>query len=185
VSDTPLLTIYTPTYRRPKGLARCRASVQAQTASELVEHLVVEDTVGVGVDGMHAGIIEQAQRARGQWFFVLSDDDVLPDVQVVEDFARLVSGGLEADVVMAHGRIGTMTYPSPQCWRARPQQGHVSLSNWFVRTEIACTIPYGRRYEGDFDHIAAVWDAGYRFAWWPRLVCLAPGWNRGRPEEGA
>lgn len=182
--DAPLLTIYTPTYRRPQGLARCRESVAAQTAVARVQHLVIEDTVGLGIDGMYAAMPQHHDAVRGQWVYVLSDDDVLPDPLVVEEFARLAEA-TDADVIMAHAQIGPFVYPSPHCWQAPPEQGHVTLSNWFVRREVFVRVPYGARYEGDYDFIAGCWARGLRFAWWPRLVCVAAGWSRGAPEEGA
>lgn len=180
-----LLTIYTPTYRRPQGLARCRASVAAQRAAAHIQHLVIEDTVGLGVGGMFAAIPQHHGRVAGQWVYVLSDDDVLVDPFVVTEFAAFVAAHPEAAVVMAHAQIGSVRYPSDDCWRARPREGGVTLANWFVRREVFVSVPYGHRYEGDYDHIAACWDRGHVFAWWPRLVCRAAGWGRGAPEAGA
>lgn len=178
----PFLTIYTPTHRRPQALQRCQASVAAQGAG--VQHLIIPDEVGLGVGGMFAAIPEHHAKVRGKWVFVLSDDDVLPDSGVVAEFRAVVAVNPEAEVVMAFARIGPITYPTPGCWQAPPAEGHVTLSNWFVRREVFVSVPYGARYEGDYDHIAEVWRRGHRFAWWPRLVCLATGWNRGRAEEG-
>lgn len=178
---TPILTIYTPTYRRPEGLRRCKASVAAQTRADLVQHLIIEDTVGLGIHGMYAAMPQHHGAVAGEWVYVLSDDDTLADARVVEEFAALPLLD-EADVVMCRSTIGGRVFPSPLCWAAPPVCGYVTLANWFVRAEVFRSVPYGARYEGDYDHIAEAWRRGLRFAWWDRLVCVAEDWGRGRPE---
>jgi hypothetical protein len=173
---TPFLTIYTPTYKRPKGLEQCRASVRAQDDPG-IEHLIIEDTVGLGVGGMFADIPNHP--VRGEWVYFLSDDDRLADPQVVSDFR---AQAFDADVVMCRSTIGQHIFPSAQCWGHVPLLGHVTLSNWIVRADVWRSVPYGEHYEGDFAFIRACWDRGLRFAWWDRFICHADGWGQGRPE---
>jgi hypothetical protein len=173
-----LLTIYTPTFRRPQQLARCRASVAAQTDGDY-QHIIVEDHIGLGVAGMFRDIPTHYAHIAGEWVYFLSDDDVLTDPNVIADFR---AQAFDADVVMAKSTIGEYTFPLAHCWRAEPREAGVTLSNWIVRREVWCSVPYGHRYEGDFDHIAECWRRGLRFAWWDRVICHAEGWGRGRPE---
>ena len=180
----PLLTIYTPTHRRPQGLARCIASVEAQTDRD-VQHLIIEDTIGVGVAGMFAAIPRHHDKILGEWVFILSDDDVLPDAEVVADLRQVIDANPEAEVIMGHCQIGGIVYPTFVSWGTAPAEGHVTMSGWIVRREVFVSVPYGHRYEGDFDFIHACWERGLHFTWWPRLLCRAAGWGRGAPEEGA
>ena len=61
------LTIYTPTYRRPLLLAECRASVAAQSDPDY-QHLIIEDTVGVGVEGMFLAVRDNVGLIDGDTF---------------------------------------------------------------------------------------------------------------------
>jgi hypothetical protein len=56
----PFLTFYTPSYRRPHGLAKCLASVQMQTIVSEIEQIVIPDHVGLGVGGMFAQVSRYA-----------------------------------------------------------------------------------------------------------------------------
>lgn len=177
---SPLLTIYTPTYRRPQLLARCQASVAAQTDQD-IQHLIIRDEVGLGVGGMFAAMPSHMADVAGEWVYVLSDDDYLTDPQVVAEFRAFAEAHPAAEIIMCRQLIGGVRYP--RTWMAPPELGAVSLSCWFVRRAVFARIPYGCRYEGDFDFIAAVWAAGLPIAWWDRVVCDAPhGWGRGEPE---
>jgi hypothetical protein len=175
------LTIYTPTYRRPISLQRCIMSVAAQSERDY-QHLVIEDTVGLGVDGMFRDVPNHHAAIEGEYVYFLCDDDVLADSHVVRDMRAFIEANDRPDVVMAYATIGPLMFPYPQCWQAEPKEGFVTLANWAVRAEVWRAVPYGNRYEGDYEFIAECWRRGYRFAWWDRLICRAPGWNRGAPE---
>jgi len=45
------LSVYTPTYKRPQALARCKASVAAQTIP--TEHVIIVDEIGIGIGRGH------------------------------------------------------------------------------------------------------------------------------------
>ncbi len=178
----PFLTIYTPTFRRPKQLERCKASVAAQTEGGY-QHVVVVDDIGIGVAGMFRDIPEHHADIAGDYVYFLSDDDVFADADVIRDLKQFAQAADFPDVIMARSSIGPLLYPMPQCWRAEPVQGGVTLSNWIVRRHVWLSVPYGGRYEGDVDFIAACWASGLRFAWWDRHICHAEGWGRGQPEK--
>lgn len=173
------LTLYTPTYQRPQGLARCVASVQAQTDQD-IEHLIIRDEVGLGVAGMFADIPNHP--VSGEYVYFLSDDDYLADPGVVAGLRQALRQQGDPDVLMCRSTIGQHIFPSAQCWGHVPLLGHVTLSNWIVRRAVWEAVPYGEHYEGDFSFIRACWDRGLRFAWWDRFICHADGWGQGRPE---
>ena len=86
----PFMTFYTPTYKRPTFLAMCRRSVQAQTCRDF-QHMVIVDDTGIGVEGMFRDIRRHADQIRGEYVFILADDDLLLDplgLRQVRDFAR-------------------------------------------------------------------------------------------------
>lgn len=177
----PFLTIYTPTFRRPALLERCRASVEAQTDGSY-QHAVVVDEIGVGVAGMFRDIATHHAALTGEYVYFLSDDDQFADNAVVADLHAFALANPDADVIMCKAQIGPYTFPLPQCWEAAPIEGGVTLANWVVKKHVWESVPYGVRYEGDLDFIAECWRRDLRFAWYDRLICKADGWGRGRPE---
>ena len=84
---SPFISFYTPTYRRPKQLSACLASVSAQRGIEpgTIEQVVIADHVGVGIDGMYARVASYAEALHGIYVHFLSDDDVLAGPHVVAD----------------------------------------------------------------------------------------------------
>lgn len=173
------LTIYTPTYKRPRKLERCKASVAMQREQDY-QHLIIEDTVGLGVAGMFQDIPAHHAEIQGDYVYFLSDDDVLVDEGIVGELKQFVEDTGSPDVVMARVTIGTSMLPG--VWMSEPREGAVTLSNWIVKREVWEAVPYGNRYEGDADFIIECWRRKYRFAWWDRYICHAEGWGRGQPE---
>jgi GT2 family glycosyltransferase len=175
------LTVYTPTHRRPKLLANCCASVQAQTNE--VQHLIVRDEVGIGIKGVFADIPNHASEVKGEYVLVLSDDNEL----VGEDFAEeLRDFALKHDwpkvIVFKLDLVGRLL-PNGSSWGREPQIGYIDLSSFVVRRDVWVRHAgdWGKRYEGDYDFIRRLWDE-YEFAWWDRLGVRALQIGRGRPE---
>jgi len=177
------LTIYTPTYKRPTFLALCVESVEEQTIRAEIQHIVVEDLVGVGIEGMFAEIPAHLAEFEGEYVYVLQDDDRLaaPDVvQVVKQFVRQRQ---YPEVVMVKSRKGGGRLPT--YWGERPVECHVDLGNYVVRCDVFRdhVSEFGSRYNGDFDFIDGLWTAGHRFEWCDVMFARAMARGLGRPES--
>lgn len=151
---TPFITFYTPTYRRPRGLAACLESVRTQTAVDAIEQIVIPDHIGIGIAGMYRSIPDYADCVHGDYVHVLADDDVLASPTVVEqvrDFAR--KHDHPALILVAVRKNGSVILPS---WP--PALGAIDLGNMIVRGDVweAHAGAYGSRYEGDYDFAAAL-----------------------------
>lgn len=179
----PFLSVFTPTYQRPAMLELCRKSVRSQTAR--TEHVVVEDTIGVGIDGMYAAMPEHAGKPTGEYVMVLSDDNILTDEFFAAELRQIALQQDSPDVIVFKGQIDVTTQPAS--WGGEPRITMIDLSCFAVKREIwqRHAEDWGERYEGDFDFIHALWRAGYRFFWWDRLVFRALQISRGAPEEVA
>jgi hypothetical protein len=178
-----MLTVLTPTFRRPVGLKMCQASVAGQHRTEQIQHLVVRDDVGLGVGGMYAALPQVNDLIRGAWVYVLSDDDVLIYPRVVDLISTVELEQPDTAVIMVRMLCNGRILPWPQCWEAPPQCGGVTLSNWIVRRDAHIATPYGARYEGDYDHVTALWSKGYKFAWVDVIVAASQdGAHHGQPE---
>lgn len=183
LNPSPLLTVITPTYRRPQQLEACLRSVGAQTAAHEIQHIVLPDHVGHGiVDGLYARLAWYAPVVRGRYVNILCDDDVLADETLVSSLASFVEARQSPPVVMARVRKGHMELPScaPE---GPPQCGHVDMTSYIVRADVwqAHVHDYGKVYEGDYWHAKAVYDAGYATTYWPALWAIG-GASNGRPE---
>jgi glycosyltransferase involved in cell wall biosynthesis len=157
---TPFLSLYTPTYRRPHGLARNLASVQAQTAVDDLEQIVIPDHVGVGIDGMYARVPRYAHAVHGRYVAFLCDDDVLAGPTVVEQVrTHATHAGQPALIVVRTQKNGAI-WPTGEYWP--PRLGAIDLNCLIVRSDIwrSHVHCYGKRYEGDFDFAESLWQHG-------------------------
>jgi hypothetical protein len=179
----PFLSIYTPTHRRPTLLATCRQSIQDQTIREQIQHVVVEDLEGVGIGGMFAEIQFHVGELRGQYVYVLQDDDVLAGPDVVGRLRVFAIANKTPGVVMVRNKKRSMIMPT--YWGERPRRNHVDLGSYVVRQDVfaAHAADFAPQYQGDFAFIDAVWEAGWRFTWCDLHFARALGDpGLGRPE---
>lgn len=157
---TPFLSFYTPTYRRPQGLAKCLASVQGQTAVSEIEQVVIPDHVGVGVGGMFAKVQHYADAIHGQYVHILADDDVLASPDVVAQVKAFAEAEGFPALIIVDAKKGDATWPAGQIWP--PVCGQIDLGCGIVRADIwkAHVADYKPVYEGDFTFFQALHRAG-------------------------
>lgn len=179
----PFVTFYTPTYNRPNLLYRCERSVRQQLDQDL-QHLIIEDFVGIGIVEMFRQVSWHAARVQGMYVYMLQDDDALLDERVVGDFKEFV-GRKWPPVVICKVHIGRREFPPDAVWEQEPQIRKIDMGSYFVRADVwkrhACD--FGQRYEGDFDFIYKLWEDGYDFAWWKRVVAFKQAIGKGLPES--
>lgn len=178
---TPFISFYTPSYKRPQQLARCLASVSAQTMASEIEQIVIPDHVGIGIDGMYRQLPIYAPTLRGRYVHFLADDDVLSSpaaVEALEDFAMARDC---PPVIICKVEKGGSVYPCPL--EGQPVMGAIDLGCVITRNDIwqQHVYDYQPCYEGDFWHVDALWRAGYPFAFWDYLF-MRGAVNRGAPE---
>jgi hypothetical protein len=173
------LSIYVPTYKRPKALADCLASIEAQTDQDL-EVVLIKDEIGIGIDGMYADIQNHIDEVHGDYVFVLSDDNLITDIDFVKRLKKVVDEYNPDVIVFKNEIVGIL----PSIWDAKPQLGHIDLSCFVVRSDIwkANADKWGKRYEGDYDFINSLWEQGYQFYWLDVVAVKAQRISRGQPE---
>ncbi len=159
---TPFITFLTPAYRRPKGLATCLASVQTQTAVARIQQIVLVDHVGVGIAGMYASLPPYREVVHGQYVHILCDDDVLASPTVVEQVEQFAKDRRYPAVIVVSAEKGGLVWPSGDPWP--PQMGLIDLGCILTRADVwrEHVTDYGKRYEGDFDQMQALFAAGHR-----------------------
>lgn len=158
---TTFLTLYTPTFRRPAGLAACMASVQAQTVLERIEHVIIPDYVGIGIAGMFARIPLYASAVHGQYVHVLGDDDVLSAPDVVERVELFATQHDCPPIIVVRVKKGDWDLPIGQCWP--PVYCQIDLGCLVTRADVwqQHVNDYGRSYEGDYVFASTLARAGY------------------------
>lgn len=178
---TPFLTLYTPTYRRPKGLAACLASVQAQTAVSEIEHLVIPDHVGVGIEGMYARVPDYVDAVHGEYVHLLADDDVLAGPDVVARVKAFAEDRGFPPVILVKALKGALELPFGSIWP--PVCSHIDLGCIITRADVwkRHAGDYGKVYEGDYLFAKALFDAGHRAEFLP-MRFLVGAVSRGMPE---
>jgi hypothetical protein len=169
---TPFLSIYTPSLR-PAGLVRCMASVDAQTVRDRIQHVIARDYARVGIiEALYRWPAIYAPALIGDYVTLMADDDELETPTVVEQLMGIASDHGQPDVliVQSHKRslyeeFGSLPYEQ----HGPPMEGRIDLGSVVTRRDVWLqhVADYARhnRYEGDFDHVRAMWDAGRRFVY--------------------
>ena len=129
----PFLSLYTPTYKRPTGLARCLASVAQQTAVADIEQIVIVDHLGIGIDGMYARIPDYAGAVHGDYVHVLADDDELAGPDVVQTVRDCAEANGHPAVILVAVQKGGLVLTSP-AWP--PVLGGIDLGSMIVRRDV-------------------------------------------------
>jgi glycosyltransferase involved in cell wall biosynthesis len=180
---TPFLTIYTPAYRRPRGLIALMASIQAQTWADRVQHVIAPDYAGVGlVTALFDWPATYAASVRGEYVQIVCDDDALVSPTVVESLGLLAKAHNHPDVLIVQAtkaQHGTLPYED----YGPPVEGRIDLACVVTRRDVwfQHVHDYGKRYEGDYDHVRTMWDAGRRFVY-TGLRMVDGKVSRGAPE---
>jgi hypothetical protein len=180
--EPPFLTLWTTSYMRPQALARNMESVAKQTAVEHVEQLVFPDHVGYGWDAMYERVKWYASAARGNYVAWLNDDDALAGVNAVANLMKMARQAGDPEVLVVRVKKGTTEFPRDGSgWP--PAHALVDLGSYVVRRDIWLQHlnDYGHRYEGDYDHAAAMYLAG-RKAFKTDLLFAEGAAGGGRPE---
>jgi hypothetical protein len=177
----PFITFYTPTYKRPQALARCLASVAAQTAVADIEQLVVVDHVGQGVAGMFARVPTYVDAVHGLYIHMLADDDELAAPDVVETVRAFAQTHDYPKLILVWTVKGGCRWPLGPPWP--PRLARIDLNCAIVRRDVWRDHAYafGWRYEGDFDFLNALHVDGVSAAWCDLLFSTGAV-SRGRPE---
>lgn len=175
------MTFYTPTYQRPNLLAICRRSVQAQTCRDF-QHMVIVDDVGIGVAGMFRDIRKHVDEIRGEYVFILADDDRLlgPDgLEQVKAFAR--DHDNPPVIIVKNHKWGKIF---PLIWDAAPEYTKIDTGNFIIRRDVFVenADQFGECYEGDYVFIHHLWEQGYPFAWFDYEFSAMQVAGRGKTE---
>lgn len=152
----PLLTVVTRHLPHRSALfAQNRASLEAQTDPDY-EQLVLTDTLRVGIENANLILHQAADMVRGDYVWVLDDDDVCADPEFIAKLkAAIAEADTPPDVVMVrmeHAHLGIK--PPDELWNNQAiALGQVGISAAIVRRPLwqQHAQYYARGYDGDFE----------------------------------
>lgn len=165
----PFLEIITRTCKRPALLAANEASIRQQTDGDYL-HTILEDRVGLGIGQAQMQLCGYAGALRGQYVWLLDDDDICTRPTLVADLKGIVAQENEPELVMMrmdHGPRGVL--PDDLHWQGPPVCGFIGVSAYVVRQDVFVrhrAAWLSARYASDFDFIAAAYAAAERVTWW-------------------
>lgn len=154
-----LLEVLTRCNRRPKMLMENIRSLMAQSDPDWEQTFIV-DTATRGIGASYEALA--AQPVRGEYIWILDDDDECIWRPLVADVRRLVAEKPETQVIMLrmnHGaELGVL--PDDKHWGGPPVEGRIGCSAFIVRRDAwqrhAGAFTPGH-YASDFDFICSVW----------------------------
>ncbi|MGP1666313.1 MAG: hypothetical protein ACTS5I_10490 [Rhodanobacter sp.] len=176
----PFLQILTRCYKRPQLLLANISSLVALTDPDWVQTCLI-DNVGRGIGWSYTNMAAHAPLLRGEYIWILDDDDVCSRPTLVVELKQIVDDK-RPDVIMVrmhHGPLGVL--PDGATWQQPPQQAHIGCSAFVVRREVwqQHAGAFGDHYAGDFDFIAAVFASGASVYWHDviasRVQCISQG----------
>lgn len=166
-------------------LANNIASLRAQT-NQNFEQVCLLDEVGYGIGESYRRMAALGDRIKGNFVFILDDDDMLIRPTFVADLQDIAVAE-NPDVIMLrmdHGPLGIL--PNKH-WGKRPHQGDIGCSAYVVRREIwqahAHAMQSGH-YASDFDFISSIFDADLNIYWFDVVASRVQKISHGAPEAG-
>jgi hypothetical protein len=159
-------------------------SLEAQTDADFDQTMLV-DGEGRGVGEAQAMLANYAPYLRGQYIFVLDDDDMCIRRTLVEELKAIASEH-SPDVIMVrmdHGPRGIL--PGDAEWQKPPVHSRIGASAYIVRRAIfqRHAAAYSTaRYESDFDFISAVFESDPEVYWHDCIASKVQRISLGVPE---
>lgn len=162
--------------KRPKLLEMNRLSLAKQTSDNWFQTLLL-DYEGRGVGWANRNLATYAPRLRGDYIWILDDDDVCIYDSLVEDIERIVDENKSPHVIMVRCLITKYgILPDDDCWMEQPKYEHVSSSSFIVRRDvwIKHRLAWNVESGGDFSFIKAIYDSDDSQHWyWHDEVVMA------------
>lgn len=163
------------------------AALRAQSDADY-EQIFLVDTVGFGIGASYQRLAHH--QPRGDWVWVLDDDDECTYPGLVADVRRIAAEQPEVCVIMARmdhgGSLGVL--PDALVWGKSPVLGHLGVSSYIVRRDVWMRHAHAfgsGHYASDYDFIAHVWRDSPAVYWHDVIASRCNRISRGAPEGAA
>lgn len=178
------LQVLTRCYRRPQMLMANIKGLEAQTDPDWAQTMLV-DCEGIGVGGAQAVLANYAPYVRGQFVWVLDDDDLCIRPTLVAEL-KSIAGEHNPEVIMVrmdHRRRGIL--PDDAHWQQSPVLSWIGASAYIVRRDTFqrhAPAYASAHYSSDFDFISAVFDSDPCVYWHDCIASAVQRISMGAPE---
>jgi hypothetical protein len=179
----PFMSFVTRVCKRPIQLLRCLESISCQTDQDF-ENVLLVDSVGVGVNKANEFFYEHRYRVRGQWVYMLDDDDMMIDNDFIAAIKQTVDD-YNPDIIMVKASHMGMILPDALVWGKKPVGSHIGTPAFVVRNDIwreHIKEFGGHGYAGDFTFGLELFKHDYKIYWLDRVVCSVPFQHVGLTE---
>lgn len=183
----PFLSVVTRSCGRAKQFARAKKSLATQTDPDY-EHVVIIDKVGRGLHAANKSLAKNKHRVRGQYVFILDDDNYVNDVRFIKHLKNVVSQH-KVDIILfkAHRKPFSQILPSKRVWGIRPILGEIDSCCFVVKRAVwqKHIHEFGRPKHGDYHFIKALFDRNYSRYWVSKTMVMIPtiGGGKCRPSK--
>lgn len=169
----PFLTIVTRCHRRPELLAGNIASVNAQTDKD-IEHVLIPDFSGKGIPHANKLLYRDRHRVRGEYVYILDDDNELVDRKLVARLKRAADVNDQPHVFVVRGLRPTgeiKVFPDSDAWASRKlvkktTNAHCYVVRGDVWKKHIKSFGYPATLSGAWKFPKAlIREGGYRFVW--------------------
>lgn len=162
---------------RELGLAANQASLRSQTSPNWFQTLLV-DEVGRGVPWANKNLGEYGPFLKGDYIWILDDDDICVDDTLVEEIESIAILQ-QPSCIIVKGVIGNHgVLPEDNYWRLPPVYGHIGVSNFIIRRDIwqRYASSWPERIAGDYAFIRAVYEGekDTDWYWYDAVVMTTP-----------
>jgi hypothetical protein len=142
-------------------------SMEAQSDPDWQQTMMI-DGEGRGVGEAQAALANFAPYVRGEWVWVLDDDDLCIRLTLVEEL-KAIAADHDPDVIMTkmdHGQRGIL--PDDTHWQKPPVISHIGASAYIVKRQVWQRHAYAyssAEYSSDFDFINAIFSSDPEIYW--------------------
>lgn len=183
----PFLSIVTRHYyKRPNMYKLCCESVDRQKDQDL-EHIILRDDIGVGFARANGFFYENRDKVKGDYVFMLDDDNVLITDDFVTDLKEIVKIH-SPEMIFIRNLIDGVLYPSSRYVWGKDKLiiNHIDTANVVVKKELwqKHIINFLQRKAGDFFFIDSVFRTKPKIYWQDKIYSksLMVG-SKGESEE--
>lgn len=160
------MSIITRTCQRPSELQRCINSVLNQTDPDF-EHIIIPDDIVHGLYWANRQIAECRTKLKGDYVYVLDDDDFIISFSFIEELKKLINNlDSKPELIICRGTLNDEQFP--KVWKDKVIRGQIAASNLIVRTDVfdAHAGAWDQPRSGDYKFFESVYKTNPVIFWW-------------------
>lgn len=180
----PFLTIVTRRHpKRPSYFRNHSLSIERQTCQDY-QKLNILDEIGRGVAWANRVLNEYKDGVKGEYVFILDDDDILINNNFIRDMKLIAQTTDEPEVIFVKGLIGRRVLPTEKSWKTHPVIDNISTFNFVVRADVwkENIHAFGVDQAGDYAFINQVCLVPRRILWVDEVYCMTQRVSGGQAE---